>query len=90
MHPYLSLTSVPLPFFTGGSVVRYLLDHPTEFRIRAVTRNPDSPASKALAEKGVEVVKGDAGDKGSCERACEGAWGVYGLTDCERAKDFAP
>ncbi|GAA5866017.1 hypothetical protein JCM1840_003376 [Sporobolomyces johnsonii] len=64
----------------GGSVVKYLLKHP-EFSIRAVTRNPDSESAKALEAKGVELVKGDAADKEACLRACDSAWGVFGLTD---------
>ncbi|PVF95818.1 NAD(P)-binding protein [Serendipita vermifera] len=48
---------------------------------RAVTRNPNSDAAKALAGRGVEVVQGDLNDKASIERAVEGAYGVLGATD---------
>ena len=39
----------------GGAVVRNLLTK--GHRIRTLTRNPDSPKAKQLADQGVEVVK---------------------------------
>ncbi|CEQ42746.1 SPOSA6832_04586, partial [Sporobolomyces salmonicolor] len=72
--------STHLSQLAGGSVVKYLLEHP-EFSIRAVTRNPDSASAQALQAQGVELVKGDAADQEACLRVCEGAWGVFGLTD---------
>lgn len=44
----------------GGSVIKHILDSPqlsTEYRIRAVTRDTDKPAARALADQGVEVVR---------------------------------
>lgn len=49
------------------------------FRIRAVTRNPDSEASKGLQDRGVEVVKGDLADKKSLVKALEGSEAVFGV-----------
>ncbi|KAF5580813.1 hypothetical protein FPANT_9210 [Fusarium pseudoanthophilum] len=44
----------------GGSVVQSLLQNKSQaFRIRGITRNPESEKAKALAEHGVEVVKAD-------------------------------
>lgn len=47
----------------GGSVVDALLKDPSKWKVRAVTRNTTSDAAKKLAEKGVEVVKCDLGNK---------------------------
>ena len=38
------------------------------FKVRGLTRNPDSDAAKALAAKGAEVVKADLGDLERCGR----------------------
>jgi uncharacterized protein YbjT (DUF2867 family) len=63
----------------GGSVLR-ALKATGHFSLRAVTRNPQSEAAQALAKTGVEVVKGDATDKQSMERAFTGAWGAFLVT----------
>jgi len=65
----------------GGSVIRAL--HQTHrFRLRAVTRNPESDAAKELAEmEGVEVVRGDATDAASIQAAFQGAWAAYLVTN---------
>lgn len=44
----------------GGSLIAYLLKHPTLiliYKLRGVTRDPSKPAAAALKEKGVEVVQ---------------------------------
>jgi len=51
------------------------------FQARAVTRNPDSESGKALAARGVDVVKGDLDDAAAVSNAVEGAYGVFGVTD---------
>ena len=61
----------------GGSVARQLLA--AGHNVRAMTRNPDSEAAKALAGLGAEVVQGDLNDPVSLERAMQGAWGVFGV-----------
>jgi len=61
----------------GGAVARELLA--AGHKVRAMTRNPDSEAAKALADLGAEVVQGDLNDPSSVERAVQGAWGVFGL-----------
>ncbi|EJD00672.1 NmrA-domain-containing protein [Fomitiporia mediterranea MF3/22] len=66
----------------GGSVVQYLLNDPDHtFRVRALTRNVDSPKAKALAESAVEVVKADLNDVNSLKKAFEGVYGVFGVTN---------
>ncbi len=62
----------------GGSVVQALL--PKGYHIRTLTRNPDSPAAKRLAEQGVEVMKGDFSDYDSLVKAATGMDTVYAMT----------
>jgi len=61
----------------GGATARVLLGKGRT--IRAVTRKPDSPAARALADLGAEVVRGDLDDAASLRAALAGAWGVFGL-----------
>lgn len=61
----------------GGATLKYLLNK--GFKLRGVTRKPDSDAAKALAAQGVEVVAGDLDDAASLEKALAGAWGVFGV-----------
>ncbi|ORX39068.1 hypothetical protein BD324DRAFT_618413 [Kockovaella imperatae] len=65
--------------YQGGSVVDALLAT-GKFTVRGVTRNPDSAFAKSLAQKGVQVVKGDANDSSSLKSAFEGAWGAFLVT----------
>jgi uncharacterized protein YbjT (DUF2867 family) len=65
----------------GGGLVRAITsDANSEFAVRALTRNPDSDAAKALAALGAEVVAADLDDEASIERAFEGAYGAYCVT----------
>lgn len=61
----------------GGATLKYLLNK--GFKLRGVTRKPDSEPAKALAAQGVEVVAGDLDDATSLEKAVAGAWGVFGV-----------
>ena len=61
----------------GGAVARELVGK--GFTLRAMTRKPDSNAAKALASKGLEIVKGDLDDAASLGKALEGAWGVFAV-----------
>ena len=66
----------------GGGLARAILADPQRrFRVRAVTRKPDSPAARALAEAGAEVVFGDLDDAVSVNRAMEGAHGAFCVTN---------
>jgi uncharacterized protein YbjT (DUF2867 family) len=60
----------------GGAVARSLLKNPS-FKVRALTRNPSSDASQALASQGAEVQKADGFDKKSMLSAFAGSWGVF-------------
>ncbi len=65
----------------GGGLVRAILaDRSGAFAARAITRNADSDAAKALARAGAEVVAADVDDEASLARAFAGAWGAYCVT----------
>jgi uncharacterized protein YbjT (DUF2867 family) len=65
----------------GGAVVGHLLER--GFPVRAITRDPERPAARALAARGVHVVKGDLEDvpslraKGPATRARSGRRGTW-------------
>ena len=63
----------------GGAVIRHM--RPNGWKLRALTRNPNSYAAKELAKQGVELVQGDLDDTGSLERAARGAYGIYSVQD---------
>ncbi|PGH23045.1 hypothetical protein AJ80_02818 [Polytolypa hystricis UAMH7299] len=64
----------------GGAVVSSLLADPT-FKVRGITRNPQSPKAQALTAKGVEVVAADLTDEESLVRAFDGAYAIFAVTD---------
>jgi uncharacterized protein YbjT (DUF2867 family) len=61
----------------GGAVARHLLRH--GFRVRALTRDPNKPSARALAQAGAEVVRGDLDEPRSVEPAIRGAYGVFSV-----------
>ncbi len=66
----------------GGGLARAILDDSDgPFRLRALTRNPDSDAARALAEAGADVVEADLDDVASLRRAFDGAYGVFAVTN---------
>jgi uncharacterized protein YbjT (DUF2867 family) len=66
----------------GGGLARAILAEPAAgFAVRAVTRKPDSDAAKALAAAGAEVVTADLDDPASVERAMNGAYGAFCITN---------
>ena len=65
----------------GGGLVKAILDDPQGgFAVRAITRDPASPAAQALAAAGAEVVAGDVDDAASLAQAFAGAYGAYCVT----------
>ena len=54
----------------GGGVVNIMKKTPG-WKIRAITRNPDSESSKKLAAEGVEIVQASFDDEESLVRAFE-------------------
>lgn len=66
----------------GGGLARAILDDPASgFAVRALTRNVESAAAKALAERGAEVVHADLDDVESLVRALDGAYGAFFVTN---------
>ena len=66
----------------GGGLVRAILEAPGEgFRVRAVTRTPDSPNARRLAALGVDVVRADLDDEASLDKAFAGAEGAFCVTN---------
>lgn len=66
----------------GGGLARAILDDPDGgFRCRALTRNPDSDAARALADRGADVVRADLDDLDSLVRAFDGAYGAFCVTN---------
>jgi len=77
----------------GGAVFR-ALSNSNEFRVRAITRDPQSAAAKKLLANdkadNVEVVAGDLYDNQSLQNALSGVWGAFVLTHFfdPQVKDF--
>ncbi|HJW52636.1 MAG TPA: NmrA/HSCARG family protein [Burkholderiaceae bacterium] len=65
----------------GGLAHAILADKDSEFALRAVTRKPDSEAAKALAAAGAQIAVADMDDAASVERAMEGAFGAFCVTN---------
>src|SRR6516165_10515775 len=63
----------------GGAVIRHMLRN--EWKLRALTRNPNAPPAQELTRQGVEVVRGNLDDPASLERAARGVYGVYSVQD---------
>jgi len=65
----------------GSGLVKAICADPrSEFRARAVTREPESEKARALAALGAEVVYGDLENEASVAKALEGAYGAYFVT----------
>ncbi len=66
----------------GGGLVRAILaDASGGFGARAITRDPNKDAAKALAASGAEVVKADIDDVESVKKAFAGAFGAFCVTN---------
>ena len=63
----------------GGAVIRHL--QRGGWSLRALTRNPKSPAARELAHQGVEIVQGDLENPTSLAGAVRGVYGVYSVQD---------
>ncbi len=61
----------------GGAVARHLLSG--GYKVKALTRKPESKAAKELSRLGAGVVKGDLDDPASLEHTLEGVWGVFAV-----------
>src|SRR5919112_353451 len=66
----------------GGGLVRAILaDRSGAFAVRAITRNPESDKAQGLRAAGAEVVAADLDNAATLERAFQGAYGVFALTN---------
>jgi uncharacterized protein YbjT (DUF2867 family) len=66
----------------GGGLARAILaDKNSDFIARAVTRKPHSDAAKALAAGGAQIAVADMDDAASVQRALEGAYGAFCVTN---------
>jgi len=61
----------------GGAVARALKG--SRFRLRGLTRKPESERAAELARYGVDIVKGDLDDDATLRRALADVWGVFGV-----------
>jgi uncharacterized protein YbjT (DUF2867 family) len=61
----------------GGNVARELLAR--GYRVRAMTRKPQSAPALDLAKLGAELVQGDLDDEASVAKALAGAWGAFAV-----------
>ena len=67
----------------GGVSAKHLLED--GWRVRALTRNVDSPAAQALAAAGAELAEGDLLDRDSLDHAVDGAYGVFSVQNTRTA-----
>ena len=68
----------------GGAAARHLLSR--GYRVRGLTRNPDSDKAKRMKQHGVELVAGDMGDRASLDAALAGAYGVFSVQNFWEAR----
>jgi uncharacterized protein YbjT (DUF2867 family) len=61
----------------GGAAARHLLKD--GWKVRALVRDPDKPASQALAKLGAELFVGDLLDRASVDLAVQDCHGVYSV-----------
>lgn len=61
----------------GGAAARHLLAK--GWPVRALTRDPNKPAARALAQAGAEIVVGDLDNRADLDAAFKGAYGVFSV-----------
>ncbi|MEV0697681.1 NmrA/HSCARG family protein [Saccharopolyspora sp. NPDC050389] len=61
----------------GGATARHLLR--AGWHVRALARDATSPAARALADTGAELVSGDMNDRSSLDAAMQGVHGVFSV-----------
>ena len=64
----------------GGGVVSALLEQ-GDWQVRAITRNARSDAAQRLVESGCEVAEADLNIRASLDRALQGSYGVFAVTN---------
>ncbi|RGP73391.1 family 1 [Fusarium longipes] len=84
MNPSKLITVFGATGSQGGSVVQSILQNKSQsFKVRGITRNPESEKAKALANQGVEVVKADGLVKEEVVEAFKNSWGVFVNTNSD-------
>jgi uncharacterized protein YbjT (DUF2867 family) len=71
----------------GGATARRLLAD--GWRVRALVRDPASPAAAAIAAAGAELAVGDMADRASLDSAMRGVYGVFSVQPAQEAPHFA-
>src|SRR3970282_2490583 len=61
----------------GGAVARHLLSR--GYKVKALTRKPESGGGSALSRLRAVIVQGDLDDPASLTRALNGVWGVFAV-----------
>ncbi len=61
----------------GGAVATELLSR--GYKLRGLTRKPQSPVAVQFSRRGVQIVQGDLDDPASLEHAVDGVWGVFAV-----------
>lgn len=61
----------------GGAVARHLLKN--GWKVRALTRDVNKDAAKALAAQGAEIFQNDLDDRAGVENALQGAYGAFSV-----------
>lgn len=64
-----------------GSGVVNIMNKTPGWKVRAITRKPDSDAAKKLAAEGIEVVQAGFDDEESLVKAFEGVSAIYAVTN---------
>ncbi|KAF2247565.1 NAD(P)-binding protein [Trematosphaeria pertusa] len=74
----------------GGSVAHAVLSSPDlsqRYSVRAITRNPNTPAAQALASAGAEVVRADMDDPSTLPGALKNASFIFAVTNTHYGRD---
>ncbi len=61
----------------GGAVTKHLLKN--NFKVRALVRDENKPASQELKELGVELIQGNMTDPAALDKAMENIYGVFSV-----------
>jgi uncharacterized protein YbjT (DUF2867 family) len=80
MSTFLRILVVGATGAQGGSVARHLL-RVGSYKVRCLTRRPDSAGAKELAELGSEVVEGDLSNPAALRAALSGCEGAFCVTN---------
>jgi len=73
----------------GGAVIGHLLKK--DFKVKALSRSPESIAAQKLVSRGINVVKGDMSDTQSLINAmqdCEGVFSIQNYFECRGEKEI--